>query len=833
MVFTQVITIIDTTAPAWTTEATALNTTVECSDAAALATAQAAFPVAADLCDADVSNIVKVAGAFIASEGCANAGTYTNTWTVSDACGNTSAVFTQVITIEDTTAPVVETCAPNQTVASNSSCEAIVPDFTSTIQVSDNCTPTTSLIITQSPAAGSVVTSGTTTVIITAEDDCGNKVTCEAKLTVTNFIVANDDAGAPINSYTGGIAFSNVLTNDLLNCTTVNPQDVTISTISSTHPGITLNGTDVVVAAGTPAGNYTLTYQICENTNPGNCDQANVTVTVNVPVIDAVDDSASSFDGINGTPNIINVFTNDTLNNVAVNPAEVTLTTVTPNNNLILNPDGSVDVIPGTPQGVYELTYQICENTNPGNCDQAVVSIGVPEARMTNSAPNLFRTVNCDDTSFSVNPLLTVSINDQPALIDLVTIKLISGINSSITLDETGSVNIANGLPIGTYKLIFQICEKLNPDNCIAGFLTITVQDINKPVFTALPAPKTISCDETVNFEQAVATDACSTVALTYIDERVNGSCPGSYTVTRTWTATDVSGNFSTASQVINVEDKTGPTTATPFIASIDANCNDIPSADLVTFTDNCSADAEVVVQEFSEDIINATQSSYSIVRKWKVSDNCGNISEFTQVINVTIADSVVNVSGEACNASSSTVNLSDKLAAGTPTNGVWTSLNNSVTLNGSVFSPFGLAIDTYSFEYKITDEFCPRSIIVNIDVNDDCRVLACNTVKVHNAFSPNGDGRNDTFVIANINDECYTGNSIEIYNRWGVLVFDTKDYNNESNYFDGTSRGRSTVNQSSGLPTGTYFYILNYSYLDVNDTIISKKEDGYLYLSK
>ncbi|MGL2967633.1 HYR-like domain-containing protein, partial [Flavobacterium sp. XGLA_31] len=104
-VFTQVITVQDTTAPTWSTAAGTLDATVECSDAAALATAQAAFPIASDLCDADVTNIVKTSGEFVANEGCANAGTYTNTWTVADACGNTSAVFTQVITVQDTTAP--------------------------------------------------------------------------------------------------------------------------------------------------------------------------------------------------------------------------------------------------------------------------------------------------------------------------------------------------------------------------------------------------------------------------------------------------------------------------------------------------------------------------------------------------------------------------------------------------------------------------------------------------------------------------------------------------------------------------------------------------------
>ena len=130
----------------------------------------------------------------------------------------------------------------------------------------------------------------------------------------------------------------------------------------------------------------------------------------------------------------------------------------------------------------------------------------------------------------------------------------------------------------------------------------------------------------------------------------------------------------------------------------------------------------------------------------------------------------------------------------------------------------------------------CPRSITVIMSVNNDCEgvVLGCGTILVHNAFSPNGDAFNQKFVIDNIDDAiCYPENTVEIYNRWGVLVFETKNYNNETNYFDGTSSGRTTISQSSGLPTGTYFYILNYTSFDGNNNIVTNKKDGYLYLSK
>ncbi|WP_431242259.1 hypothetical protein ACQ9BO_20535 [Flavobacterium sp. P21] len=51
-----------------------------------------------------------MSGTFVAGT-CANSGTYTNTWTANDVCNNTSTVFTQVITIQDTSAPAWTTTA--------------------------------------------------------------------------------------------------------------------------------------------------------------------------------------------------------------------------------------------------------------------------------------------------------------------------------------------------------------------------------------------------------------------------------------------------------------------------------------------------------------------------------------------------------------------------------------------------------------------------------------------------------------------------------------------------------------------------------------------------
>ena len=77
----------------------------------------------------------------------------------------------------------------------------------------------------------------------------------------------------------------------------------------------------------------------------------------------------------------------------------------------------------------------------------------------------------------------------------------------------------------------------------------------------------------------------------------------------------------------------------------------------------------------------------------------------------------------------------------------------------------------------------------------------------VHNAISPNGDNKNDFFFIKGISK--YPDNNVEIYNRWGVLVYQTQGYNETDRVFRGFSDGRVTINRGSGLPTGTYFYIL------------------------
>ncbi|MBM1107959.1 gliding motility-associated C-terminal domain-containing protein [Aurantibacter crassamenti] len=98
--------------------------------------------------------------------------------------------------------------------------------------------------------------------------------------------------------------------------------------------------------------------------------------------------------------------------------------------------------------------------------------------------------------------------------------------------------------------------------------------------------------------------------------------------------------------------------------------------------------------------------------------------------------------------------------------------------------------------------------------------------LEVFNVITPNNDGVHDVLTIRSI--ENYPNNNIRIYNRWGVIVFETVEYNNDINNFDGYSRARATISESIKLPVGTYYYILNYE--DHDGTM--KQLASYLYIN-
>jgi hypothetical protein len=190
-----------------------------------------------------------------------------------------------------------------------------------------------------------------------------------------NVIAANNDAGKA-SMGTGGIAIANVLANDTLGNNTPTAATVTLTQLSTTHPGVNLNvlNGSVVVNAGTANGTHSLVYRLCETAKPSNCAQA--TATVSAYVIDAINDAARGSSKTGGVV-IASVLDNDFFNGARATLAQVKLSlpAALPKGITLNLANGAVSVAPKTSSGLYTFGYQICEILSPAHCDQATVTL--------------------------------------------------------------------------------------------------------------------------------------------------------------------------------------------------------------------------------------------------------------------------------------------------------------------------------------------------------------------------------------------------------------------------------------------------------------------------
>ncbi|MGP8217582.1 MAG: gliding motility-associated C-terminal domain-containing protein [Bacteroidia bacterium] len=114
----------------------------------------------------------------------------------------------------------------------------------------------------------------------------------------------------------------------------------------------------------------------------------------------------------------------------------------------------------------------------------------------------------------------------------------------------------------------------------------------------------------------------------------------------------------------------------------------------------------------------------------------------------------------------------------------------------------------TYVVYLKVTNSIgCVDSIAKDIYVKEG--------VTVPNVFTPNGDGINDVFHVDSYGMENF---KIDIYDRWGILVFEGTGPNND---WTGRNMAGETV------PAGTYYYIITAS--DYNGKSFNQK--GFLEL--
>ncbi|OWP73938.1 hypothetical protein BWK62_15485, partial [Flavobacterium oreochromis] len=245
----------------------------------------------------------------------------------------------------------------------------------------------------------------------------------------------------------------------------------------------------ITVAANTPSGTYSVTYQLCEsdpvtgnNVVPANCDTATATVVVSNP-IDAVNDPSVTVASTNN-PVIVpgSVLTNDTLSGLGVTTTNTNVTPIT-TGPLSVDANGIITVAANTPSGTYSVTYQLCEsdpvtgnNVVPANCDTATATVVVNNPIVAKPDNDQIPAGTTGHVIITANDTL----NGKPIVVGpgLGEVTLTVGtLPVGIKYDpNSGTVSVVSTVADGTYTFDYTICENgAVPNNCQTTTVTIVV----------------------------------------------------------------------------------------------------------------------------------------------------------------------------------------------------------------------------------------------------------------------------------------------------------------------------------------------------------------------
>jgi len=161
---------------------------------------------------------------------------------------------------------------------------------------------------------------------------------------------------------------------------------------------------------------------------------------------------------------------------------------------------------------------------------------------------------------------------------------------------------------------------------------TITVADTQAPEVPVAPAGTTVQCaDEVGEAPTLTATDNCDGTIEGELEENIeNGDCPNSFTLTRTWTFTDVCGNSSSVSQMITVDDTEAPIPPdAPEPVSVSC-VDEVPNAVVLTAMDLC--DGPIDAAPTTEILPGDCPNSFMMTRTWTFTDSCGNSYSYGRV---------------------------------------------------------------------------------------------------------------------------------------------------------------------------------------------------------
>ena len=692
------------------------------------------------------------------------------TWIVTDNSGNTTN-FVQTITVKSSL------IANDDNTSTSEDIPIIIPVLANELDCDNNIVNST-LQVTSVPTNGFVLvnTDGTVTYtpkenyngtdqfiyrICDADGQCDNAAVRITVTSVNDPPLTIDDINTTLKDRAVGGC---VLTNDS------DPEgDLLTVNINPEYSGPS-NGTVIINGVGvytyTPNSGYSGTdsfvYEVCDNGSPALCAQAKVTIRViNLHASNNV--PVAMNDSYQGSVNLQvagNVISNDFDPDGDMNPNSVTLISSGPSSGtLTLNTDGTFIYVPVHGFiGPVNFEYQVCDLGLPIRCDQAKVTIHILANPVGNSTFATEDSFFGSEDSLLIGKLLTNDNDPQGDMQIVNTTPLKGPSHGTLVLNADGNFTYTPEANYnGSDQFIYGICDNGTPKTCGQATIYLLIRSLG-------------------NYPN-VMDDFFTTIESVAVSGNVSLNDTPSISGGNIWTIDPEHSGPSNGIVVVNPD---GNFIYTP---NLDFHGSD-------TFV-------------------------------YKVCDAAGNCDQAKVTITITSVNDTPIVNDDVV-----TVNVDVSLHSTVIENdiksndggNVWTLLTPAS--KGTVFfnpdgsfnyTPDADYLGSDSFTYKLCDSDgeCDEAK-VTITVED---VLLPNQI-----ITPNGDNTNDTFIIAGI--DLYPVNKVTIYNRWGNVVYQRRDYQNE---WDGDSNVNSIGSKS--LPIGTYFYLIDYGK--------NRHKTGFVYLDR
>lgn len=603
------------------------------------------------------------------------------------------------------------------------------------------------------------------------------------------------------------------------------------------------------ITGGTPT--YPMTYELFDVSNPSIAIQTHTETDISVTNHLFQNVSDGSYQVRISTP------CDGLDSNIDLIPAPIQASISANNNGAICAPGGDVDLSIDLPETLFDIVW----TDDQGN----TVGIGSAITALVTS-PTLFT------ATYEFNPQFCASsvINSNSVqmqidfLQELAQIGLesttcdVSGANYTLTVELTGTspymvmgigapgtfngnVWTSDPIPAGIdYNVNFEdvnTCSTLTvsdvaPNCCVFQVTCPTFLPMSVACYNDLPSATNLTeveFEALGNADGSIGDFPCGIIEVTAANSQDMGNC--STIVTRTYTITEYEDTNSNGvrdtgenailntlgcQQTITIEDTIPPAFVENLPVDISVSCDAIPVANILTATDNCDPNVQVSFTE--ETIFSNISDDFIIERLWEVTDSCGNIELFQQIITVVQPDRE-SVTIDICIEDDS-IDLISYLPSSFDANGTFENVSGNETLNGSIFNPSNFGVREHHISYSSADGTCKYFVDFFIRINTDC--VPCNTSEIlaSNTVTANSDGINDFFEIQG-GEYCDYVFGLQIFNRWGQIIYESDNYRNDWSGFSPNN----AFGSSRTLPSGTYYYIISVQNQEVEPI------NGFIYL--